>query len=78
MLTINKLSHSSSYNMDAFSSFKDFLQKIFELGKYCPYSTLYRAITSTYMVNILHEMIKILNKEMLNAIYLYCRVELWV
>ena len=75
MLTINKLSHSSSYNMDVFSSFKHFLQKIFELEKYCPYSTLYRTITSTYMVNILHEMIKILHKKMLNTIYLYCRVE---
>ena len=74
MLTINKLSHSSSYNMDAFSSFKDFLQKIFELGKYCPYSTLYRAITSTYMVNILHEMIKILNKKMFDTMNI-CIVE---
>ena len=50
------LSHGSSYNMDIFSSFKDFLrsrkitpQKIFELGKYCPFCTLYRAITSTYL-----------------------------
>ena len=38
MLTINKLSHGFSYNMDIFSSFKD-----------SPYCTLYRAITGTYL-----------------------------